>query len=61
MTKFQQLKIKKTSRQINQTFEEFLQQVRVSGQGFNYKVPMIYNTKKYGTTSLGGQSRRKQP
>jgi hypothetical protein len=40
-----------TSRQVNQTFEEFLQQ-RASEQRFDYKIP-INSTTRSGTTSLG--------
>ena len=40
------------SRQVNQTFEEFLLQVRASEKLFDYRVP-INNTIRSGTTSLG--------
>jgi hypothetical protein len=41
-----------TSRQVNQTFEDFLQQVRAREQLVNQRIP-INSTTRSGTTSLG--------
>ena len=41
-----------TSRQVNQVFEEFLQQVRAGGERFDYRVPIINNTTRFETMSL---------
>ena len=41
---------KTTSRQANQTFKKYLQQVKASGQGIDYRVPIINSTTKSRTT-----------